>query len=239
MTRSRRPSAVRGLVVLVVILGLVVVGLYFGDRYAHARVEARAAAQLQHELGTPDQPEVHIAGTPFLTQVAARSIGSVHVVANDLGATTHAAVQVQHADLTLTDVTTTDWFKTMTAGHAEGTAQLDYAVLEKLAGMPLSYVGNGRVQLTEGTRVFNQPVQAVITGGPKLDVSAQTITLANPKISIAGINLPDFTAEALLRALLKPIPVHGVPLGLTLSGLTAEDDGVHADVVGDNLPLSQ
>jgi hypothetical protein len=239
MTRSRRPSAVRGLVVLVVVLGLVVVGLYFGDRYAHARVEARAAAQLQHELGTPDPPEVHIAGTPFLTQVAARSIGSVHVVADDLGETTDAAVQVQHADLTLTDVTTNDWFKTMTAGHAEGTAQLDYAVLEKLAGMPLSYVGSGRVQVTEETRVFDQPVKAVITGAPRLDLPAQTITLASPKISIAGIDLPDFTAEALLRALLKPIPVRGVPLGLTLSGLTAEDDGLHADVVGDNLPISQ
>jgi LmeA-like phospholipid-binding len=239
MSTSRRPSAVRGLVVLVVVLGLVVVGLYFGDRYARARVEARAAAQLQQHLGTPDLPQVDIAGTPFLTQVAARSIGSVHVVADDLGATTDAAVPVKHADLTLTDVTTTDWFTTMTAGHAEGTAQLDYAVLEKLAGMPLTYLGNGRVQVTEATRVFDQPVKAVITGAPRLDVSAQTITLVNPTITIAGINLPDFTAQALLNALLKPIPVRGVPLGLTLSGLTAEDDGVHADLVGDNLPISR
>jgi LmeA-like phospholipid-binding len=239
MSRSRRPSAVRGLAVLVVVLGLVVVGLYFGDRYARARVEARAAAQLEQQLGTPDPPQVHIAGTPFLTQVAARSIGSVHVVAEDLGATTDAAVEVQNADLTLTDVTTTDWFTTMTAGHAEGTAHLDYAELEKLAGMPLTYVGNGRVQVTESTRVFEQPVKAVITGHPELDVSTQTITLTSPKITVAGINLPDFVAEALLKTLLKPIPVRGVPLGLTLSGLTAADDGVHVEVVGDNLPIGR
>jgi hypothetical protein len=239
MSRSRRPSAIRGFVVLVVVLGLVVVGLYVGDRYARQRVEARAAAQLEQQLGTPHPPQVDIAGTPFLTQVAARSIGSVRVVADDLGATTDAAVPVEHADLTLTNVTTDDWFKTMTAGHAEGTAQLDYAVLGKLAGLPLTYVGNGRLQVVEATTVFSEPVKAVITGAPRLDVPAQTISLASPKISVAGISLPDFTAQALLHALLKPIPVRGVPFGLTLSGLTASDDGVHADVVGDNLPISR
>ena len=45
----------------------------------------------------------------------------------------------------------------------------------------------------------------------------QTITLTDPEITVAGVDLPGFTADALLRALLKPIPVTGVPFDLRLS----------------------
>jgi hypothetical protein len=44
------------------------------------------------------------------------------------------------------------------------------------------------------------------------------MTLSDAKISVAGVNLPDFTAQALLAALLKPIPLKGLPLGLTVTG---------------------
>ena len=33
----------------------------------------------------------------------------------------------------LTDITTTDWFATMTVSHAEGTARIDYSALQTLA----------------------------------------------------------------------------------------------------------
>ena len=60
-----------------------------------------------------------------------------------------------------------------------------------------------------------------------------------PTMSVATITLPEFTAKALLRALLKPIPVSGVPFGLTLTSVSALDDGLHADIVGDNLAISR
>ena len=44
------------------------------------------------------------------------------------------------------------------------------------------------------------------------------------RVSVANVTLPDFTAKALLRALLKPIPVSGLPLGLKLTSITAMDD---------------
>ena len=62
-----------------------------------------------------------IAGFPFLTQVAVGSIRTVHVVGDQLGSANDAPLVVAHADLVLTDVTSDDWFATMTAGHAEGT----------------------------------------------------------------------------------------------------------------------
>ena len=61
-------------------------GLYFGDRYAEQRAERETAAELQAQLGTPTPPAVDIEGPPFLTQVAARSVGTVRVVADDIPA---------------------------------------------------------------------------------------------------------------------------------------------------------
>jgi hypothetical protein len=51
------------------------------------------------------------------------------------------------------------------------------------------------------------------------------------------VELPEFTAEAVLRTVLKPIPVTGLPLGLTLSSVAAEPSAIRFGVVGDNVPL--
>ena len=56
---------------------------------------------------------------------------------------------------------------------------------------------------------------------------------------MAGVDLPGFTADALLRAVLKPIPVTGVPLGLRLTSVDPQDAGIFAGVVGDAIPLSR
>ena len=60
-----------------------------------------------------------------------------------------------------------------------------------------------------------------------------------PKITVANVNLPDFTSQALVRALLKPIQITGVPFGLRITAIDCRTDGVHADVAGENIPLSR
>ncbi len=229
----------RGLVLLVVVLALLGGGLYLGDGYAERRAELEAAAELQQELGTAQPPAVDIEGSPFLTQVVARSIESVHVVADDVNAASDVLLPIAHADLVLTDVTTTDWFASMTVSHAEGTVRIDYSTLQRLAGVPLTYVGNGRVQIDTAATVLGREVRAKITGTPRLDVEDQTITLADPDITVAGVDLPGFTARALLRALVKPIPITGMPLGLRLTSTDPQDSGIHAVVVGDSIPISR
>jgi hypothetical protein len=229
----------RGVAVLVVVLALLGGGLFLGDGYAEKRAESLAAVELQEHLGTAQPPAVDIEGSPFLTQVAARSIDSVHVVADDIGASSDVLLPIAHADLVLTDVTTSDWFASMAVSHAEGTARMDYSALQDLAQVPLTYVGNGRVQIVTAATVLGREVKAQITGTPRLDVEDQTITLADPDITVAGVNLPGFTANALLRALLKPIPITGVPLGLRLTSIDPQDSGIHAVVVGDSIPLTR
>jgi hypothetical protein len=95
------------------------------------------------------------------------------------------------------------------------------------------------VEITTTMTILGQNVNARITGQPRLDVADQTVTLADPQITVAGVNLPEFTARALLRTVLKPIPIGGLPLGLTVIAIDPRDDGVHADLVGDNLPITR
>ncbi len=237
--RSRRRSPVVPLLVALLVLLLLGGGLYAGDRYAEQRAERETAVELQSQLGTPTVPAVDIQGRPFLTQVVARSVGTVRVVADDIPASGDGTLPIAHADLLLTDISSTDWFATMTASHAEGTARIDYSALEAVAGAPLAYVGNGRVQRISTTTIVGREVQVKITGRPELDAEAQTIALADPEISVAGVELPDFTADALRRTLLDPIPVTGVPLGLRLTSIDPQDGGIFAGVVGDNIPLTR
>jgi hypothetical protein len=226
--------------ILIIILGIALLGtgLYFGDRFAQHRAEQRAATTLQPRLGTPQPPQVEIEGFPFITQVASRSIDRVHILADQIGATNEALLALAHADLVLSDVVTEDWFETMTIGHAEGTALLDYATLSALAGAPMTFANNGRVELVIKTTVLGRDVEAVISGTPRLDAKEQSMTLSDAKISVAGVNLPEFSAQALLAALLNPIQLKGLPLGMTVTRITVAEDGAHLDLVGDNLAVT-
>ncbi|HSU34841.1 MAG TPA: DUF2993 domain-containing protein [Propionibacteriaceae bacterium] len=242
MSRAR-PRARRGpwpgVIVLLVVLMLLGAGLYFVDGYAEREVERMSMSDLQNQLATPEPPTVDIEGSAFLPQVAARSFKSIRVTANQVGASSDQTLIIAQVDLRLSDVSTLDWFDTMTVSHAEGTARIDYSVLQALAGIPLTYVGDGRVEITTTTTVLGQDVNARITGKPRLNVGDQTVTLADPQITVAGVNLPEFTAQALLRAVLKPIPIGDLPIGLTVIAIDPRDDGIHAELVGDNLLIDR
>lgn len=235
---GRAPVSV-GLVVFLLIGVVLALGLSAVDRYLVGRAEQQSAAQLQGELGTPSAPAVHIRGWPFLTQAAQEHLSSVRVVADDVGAKGGSPVRVAHTDLVLSDIRSTNDFQTMTAAHAEGTAQLRYADLGSLSSLPLSYAGDGRLRVQTTTSVFGADVAATVTGTPRLDVAAQAITLADPTVKVGGVDLPAAAAAALIRGVLKPIPVTGLPFGLTLSSVRAEDDGLHAGLVGDKVQLSR
>ena len=234
----RRGSPLVGVLIIILIAGLLVAALYVSDRYAHRRAEQQIAELLQTQLGTPQPPTVNIEGFPFLTQVAADSIGRVHVVADQLGETSKAPLILAHADLIMTDVDTNDWFRSMKVTHTEGSGLLDYAKLSSLAGAPLAYGGEGRLEISVNTTVVRREVEAVITGLPRLNAKEQTMTLSDARIAVAGVNLPDFTAQALLAAVLKPIPLKGMPLGMTVTKIVAAEDGLQVNLVGDNQTIA-
>ena len=85
--------------------------------------------------------------------------------------------------------------------------------------------------------LFGAKVVAQITGSPRLERGEQAMTLADPTIKVAGVNLPDFTATALLRTVVKPIPLRGLPLRLAVTSVAAEPDGLRVGVAADEVPF--
>jgi len=233
---SRYRSGLTFLIGLFVVVGLVVAGIFAVDSGARSRVERQIAEDLQESLATPTEPGVTIEGSFFLSQLATHNVGRVHVVADDIGSTANSSAVINHADLVITDVTTTDWFRTMTASHIEGAGLIDYAALQAAANTPLSYAGDGRIQTKTTATVFGTTVVAKVSGVPTLDPDKQEISLSNPKIMVGQVDLPDFTAQA-LRAVLKPIPVAGLPLGLRLTSVAAEEHYLRVGVAADQVPL--
>lgn len=228
-------GGVRFAMVFVVVAAVLAAGFYGLDAYAHGRVEREVAARLQTELGTPQVPGVEVLGRPFLTQVATRRLGQVHVVADDVGQTNDAALPIQHVDLTLHDLTTTDWWKTMTVARADGTALIGYDALKKAAGTPLAYAGDGRFSVDGNQSLYGLTVTARITGRLALDVADQTVSLADPTVQVAGYTLPDAVAQQLIKAVVRPIPIEGVPFDLKVTSVDAQDDGLHVGLAGTDI----
>ncbi|GAB2597161.1 LmeA family phospholipid-binding protein [Microlunatus antarcticus] len=234
---QRGAAGVRFAIVFVVLAAVLAVAFYGVDAYAHSRVEREVATQLQSELGTPQAPAVEVLGRPFLTQVAARRLGEVHVVADDVGQGNDSVLPIDHVDMTLRDVTTTDWWKTMNVARADGTALVAYDALQRAAGVPLTYAGGGRFTLEGNQRLYGLTVQAKITGRLALDEAKQTVSLADPTVEVAGYTLPDVVAQQLIKAVVQPIPLEGVPFDLQVTSVDAQDDGLHVGLSGTDLPI--
>ena len=234
---ERGAIGARVAIVVIVVAAVLAVAFYGVDAYADARVEREVAAQLQTELGTPQPPAVDVKGRPFLTQVATRRLREVHVVADDVGRTNDAALPIRHVDLTLYDVTTTDFWTTMNVARADGTALVDHDALKRAAGVPIVYSGNGRYTIDGAQQLYGLTVQAVVSGRLALDAADQTVSLADAKVEVAGYTLPDVVAQQLIKAVVRPIPLEGIPFGLRVTSVDAADDGLHVGLGGRDIPV--
>ena len=231
----RHRSALTFVGVVLLLAGLLAAGLYGVDRWAQNGVERQVAKNLHSALETPSEPQVSIDGFPFLTQVATRNIRQVHVVADDVGATGDNALGLAHVDLLLSEVMTTDWFQTMTASHIEGTGLIDYAALEHVATVPVSYAGDGRIRW--------KPRRRFSARGGRTDhriasVGAWRASHHARRSHDQGcvVDLPDFSDGATANGG-ETHPLRGLPLRLAVTSVSPEADALRVGVAGDDVPL--
>ena len=233
-----RHSPVRS-VVVVVLAVVVCVGLVIGGDYAaRAWADSEVAERLQPKLGTPTLPTVDVGSFPFIPQALSGDVSSVRVQAQDVGVTTGEKLQLRQLDVTATGVHSDDRFQTSTADHVQGTALIDLSALSELVGEKVSSAGDGKVSFTRTTSVLGQQLQVVVTGRPSLDAAAQTLTLADPSVEVANVTLPQTVVDLLIRTLVKPVDITGIPLGLKLTSVSIDDTGVTAEVAGDDVALT-
>jgi hypothetical protein len=223
-----------------VLVGVLLAALFVaGDRVAVAVTDSQVSRRLQGELGTPTRPSVKIEGFPFLTQLVRMTLRSVHVVAADVTPAGAEETPLEEIDLRLHGVTSKDRFQTLSAERVDGTATLDYPTAQRLTGLMLAYAPDGRIEISVQTKIVTVPVTAKIVGVPEVDVADQTLSIGDPEITVAGVEVPERTAQALLETLIKPVPITGVPFGLKLGKITPTPDGLVSVVTGENVTFSQ
>lgn len=211
------------MVALLVVLPAV---LLIADRVAVTYTEDRVATRIE-DRGFRTNPQVTIAGFPFLTQVAARRLNKVVISAagKKLG-----PVEVKRLDVTLYEVRANSSRNGSTAARVSGTALIGFAGLAGVAGLPgltVSADGPDRLKITADLGLITGTATARVTragpGGIRIAV-----------ISAAGIPV---AALGSLRDITLPLPA--LPLGMTIQGVSVTGHGVLVDLAGQNVSFGR
>ena len=233
----RKPRSRNVMIAVISVLAVLAV-LIVGDRVANAVAQNVLATQLQSELSTPTKPAVDIGGFPFVTQVLGGSFSSVQVTADDAtvqeGST---SVAIAHLDATLTGITATDRYQNIVADRGEATALVDWSGVSSLAGQKISYDADDRMRIDFSVPIGRLSIDGFITGRPQLDVEAQTITVVDPQVSVASVDVPQAVVDAVSRLVLQPIPIQNLPYDISVTGLTVQPDGLLLSGTGQDIPL--
>ncbi len=240
---SRAVRGVRAAVVTVIVLGLLGVSLVVADGVVEQTVEERTARQVQVSLGAGDQPLVDITGRPFLPQLASQRLGQVTVHS---GPTTLATgpdvLTVERLDLTVADVTSSDWFTTSTAGRLDGSADVGYPEISRLAGYdvrPGEVTPAGtRWSVTQQTSVLGVDVPLEVSGLPVLEGAyGRQLTLTDVQLNVAGYDVPEGLASTLTETVVQPVPLE-LPMGLGADTLASTEQGMTLSFSGEDVALS-
>ena len=233
----RTPRSRTVMIAVISVLAVLAV-LIAGDRVANAVAQNTLAGQLQSELSTPTKPEVSIGGFPFVTQVLGGSFSSVRVTADDATITEGpSTVAIARLDATLTGITATDRYQNIVADRGEATALVDWTGISTLAGQQVSYEADDRMRIDFSVPIGRLSIDGFITGRPQLDVDAQTITVENPQVSVASVDVPQAVVDAVSRLVLQPFPIQDLPYDISVTGLTVQPDGVLLSGTGQDIPV--
>lgn len=232
-----KPRSRTVMIAVISVLAVLAV-LIAGDRVANAVAQNTLANALQTELSTSAKPDVHLGGFPFVTQALSGSFSSVQVTADNATVTGgDATVTIAHLDATLTSITATDRYQNIVAGRGEASALLDWTSVSSLVGQQMSYEADDRMRMDFSVPIGQLNIEGHITGRLQLDVGQQTITIADPQVSVADINVPQSVVDAVSRIVLRPYTLHNLPYDIQVTGLTAQPDGVLLSGTGQNIPL--
>ncbi|TLQ45112.1 LmeA family phospholipid-binding protein [Streptomyces marianii] len=226
--------ALRILLITAVILG----GLFVAaDRLLLNYAESEAAEKVKARQGLSGKTEVSIAGFPFLTQVAGKELERVDVTVRGIEASADGhRVVITEMSAALHDVRLGADFSSATATTATGTARISYADLAAAADedVTLAYGGNGKVKVTGSVGVLGRTISRSVVSTVSL-VDADTIRVRADRVPGEGI--PGL--EDLIRGKTDfDRRISGLPQGMKLEKVQAEENGLVITVSGMNVPLA-
>lgn len=240
--RGRR--RITGLTVVLLILVALFVG---GDRagaWAAERTIAGKVSQEMDQLGvSASEPDVTVAGFPFLTQVLDGRYDEIRVLVRDVSA---RGVTVPELDIRATDVraemnTLLSGDGSITADRVSGTATIGYSSVRAMLDRPgLQVAGqDGKVRLRVPVTVAGISVTAIALG--EVTVADGRIRVEVTDIRADGVQLPP-PAQGLLDAYKSQLSVEmelpPLPMQLRIEGVQATSEGIAVTASAAGVPLS-
>lgn len=213
---------------LLVGLGVLLALLLVADR-AGAVIASRAvAAQVQTSAGLASEPDVDIAGFPFLTQAVAGRYAQVHVTARGVPA---GDLTVDRLDATLRGVQVplsaalSGSVAAVPVDSVTATALVGYDELSRRSGDRLTVTPVGdRVRVTGSVELLGQTLSATALSRVEVVDGAVRVVAESYQLGDTAAN------EALTRALGGRldlvVPVTGLPYGLQVTGVDVRPEGV-------------
>lgn len=227
-------------VVLVLLLaGVVVGGAYVLDDRIRSIASDRVATELQHSVPFTTRPRVTLEGDPIALHLVTREFPSVRVEAREMPVQTDEAtwIPLYDVDFTLTDVRYEQ--DAVSAATLTGGGWLDYADLSRVAGTSIAPTEDGRLAFQREVEILGTTLTGRLLGRASLDKDAQTITLADTELDLAGVPIPTEATQPLVDMLLSPVPVQ-LPYGIKLDALAPGEQGldVTVDATDVTFPIS-
>jgi hypothetical protein len=230
----RRHRGRRALLILVILLGLAVL-LDWGARLATERI---AEQRFQSSQNLSERPDISIGGWPFLTQLAARKFRDVRVHATGLVVHTDGNdVRIQTLDARLHGVVPGGDLASAHADSATGTVLVTYPDLSKVVGVDLSYAGGDKIRASKTVTVLGQKIDVSASASITIN-SDGSLGFSNVTTNLGNVQLPQQVTDLVTQALSKSVSLSGLPAGLKVTSVTADDAGVHAQLSAQNVTVS-
>jgi len=223
---ARTPRRRRGWIALVITLAVLAVLFFVADQVTRAYAQNMIAAKLQSSSGLATKPQVSIEGFPFLTQLAARDIGTIDISASNVPA---GKLDIASVKAKATGVHLTSGFNGATIDHISGTGLITFADL-------LNAAGTHGVTITADPQAG--PNSAKLSFGP-LAATAKVLQTGPSQITVTIEKLPSFAASLIGALPGYTINVPKLPAGLQLQGVAVTDQGVIVKVAAQHTSLSQ
>lgn len=226
----------RKLVIALVVLAALFVA---ADRAAAAIAGNQASSRIASAYSLPAKPAVTFEGFPFLTQVAAGDYQRVDVALGEVNADGYTLRQLR-ASFTGVRAPLSQVLggggATITAARADGSALIGYSQIRLHLPARVTLTPDGRRLKVAGVLSFHGiriPVSAVVA----LSVTRAGIAVSPTNVTTPlGVSVP---AGAAAGALSFVMPIHSLPMHLSLTSVSVTPGGLRIGAAGSHLSFVQ
>ncbi|HEY0696356.1 MAG TPA: DUF2993 domain-containing protein [Micromonospora sp.] len=247
----RRRGGRKALVVLVVIVLLLGGLLLAADRMAAGFAERKIADQAAQEIAKQDikagQPEVDVAGFPFLTQVLAGKYESITIVVRDAtGPVNGKTVDIPELRIEARDVAAS--LDTLRSGQGEvvadsvsGTGTISYETVARFINQDDLTLAerDGKLTVTAPLDVLGQRLTA--TGTAKITVREGKVLLGFEDLTVdqlPNIPLARQIVSSYARRISIQLPLPALPYDLQVREVRPTPKGLTVTADARNVPLN-